>query len=476
MSRVLHWWHRSLTVQLLGSMLIALFASQSIGIWISWGKFQSDMQTAARTELASRAAAVARLIETAPDDVRSGVARVNSTEYTRFWISRDATPDLREWVEAASERFETPLRVLLNGAQDGTPPMAAGIAGSPFERPAAGSWQTGALWTTPVAGQADLPPGAAYLDYDDRNGAGVIVPLDNGLVLNVAFHKEFLPSIWKTHLPLALALTAILVSIVAMVILHGVSGPLRQLTQAADTLGRGEPVPPLKACGTDDVRRTAEAFNRMQERLHRFVEDRTRMLAAIGHDLRTPITTLRLRTEFIEDAELKDRMLSSIGELEEMTEATLSLARQDTTNEATRTIDLSALVESVCEDLAELGQSVNFSHDGRVAYRCRPENLKRMVRNIVENAVRYAGHAEVRLVSTSSGVEILVEDDGPGIPVDRMEDVFTPFVRLEDSRSRDTGGAGLGLSIARAIARQHGGDILLTLRSPGLRATATLPA
>jgi signal transduction histidine kinase len=471
MSGVLHWWHRSLTIQLLGSMLIALFASQSIGIWISWGKFQSDMQAAARTELASRAAAVARLIESSPDPVQAGIARVNGTEYTRFWISREPVPDLQSWVHEASERFQIPLRVLLNGAQSES-------ADAVVSRPA--GWDAhlakiDAVWTNAPSGQTDLPSRALYLDYAQRSGAGVIVPFAGGKALNVAFYKEFLPSIWKTHLPLALALTAILVSMVAMVILHGVAGPLRQLTKAADTLGRGEAVPPLKACGTDDVRRTAEAFNRMQERLHRFVEDRTRMLAAIGHDLRTPITTLRLRTEFIEDAALKDRMLSSIGELEEMTEATLSLARQDTTNEATRTIDLSALVESVCEDLAELGQSVNFSHEGRVAYRCRPENLKRMVRNIVENAVRYAGHAEVRLVSNSSGVEILVEDDGPGIPVDRMEDVFTPFVRLEDSRSRDTGGAGLGLSIARAIARQHGGDILLTLRRPGLRATAMLP-
>ncbi|WP_294642532.1 ATP-binding protein [uncultured Aureimonas sp.] len=472
MNRALHWWRRSLSVQLLGSMLIALFASQSIGIWISWDKFQADMQAAARTELASRAAAVARLIESSPDPVQASIARVNGTEYTRFWISREPIPDLQSWVHEAAERFQIPLRVLLNGAQsEGADAVVSRPAGWDAELAT-----IDAVWTKASPQQTDLPPRAVYLDYAERNGAGVIVPLGGGKALNAAFYKEFLPSIWKTHLPLALALTAILVSMVAMVILHGVAGPLRQLTKAADTLGRGEAVPPLKACGTDDVRRTAEAFNRMQERLHRFVEDRTRMLAAIGHDLRTPITTLRLRTEFIEDAELKDRMLSSIGELEEMTEATLSLARQDTTNEATRTIDLSALVESVCEDLAELGQSVHFSHDGRVAYRCRPENLKRMVRNIVENAVRYAGHAEVRLVATASGVEILVEDDGPGIPIDRIEDVFTPFVRLEDSRSRDTGGAGLGLAIARAIARQHGGDIVLTARSPGLRATAMLPA
>lgn len=140
------------------------------------------------------------------------------------------------------------------------------------------------------------------------------------------------------------------------------------------------------------------------------------MLAAIGHDLRTPLTTLRLRAELVEDPDLQERMLDTIDEMQAMTEATLSLARQETNAEPTRTIDLSALVESVCDDLAEIGQSVVFVGGGRVNYRCRPDGLRRTIRNLIENAVRYAGRAEVRLITTRSTVEIVVEDDGPGIP------------------------------------------------------------
>jgi signal transduction histidine kinase len=274
---------------------------------------------------------------------------------------------------------------------------------------------------------------------------------------------------------MTLALTAGLVALAGAVTARRIARPLRQLTTAAEALGRGEAVEPLCECGPDDIRRTSEAFNRMQDRLHRFVQDRTRMLAAISHDLRTPLTTLRLRTELVEDPTLQERMLSTIDEMQAMADATLSLIRQETTVEATRTVDLAALVESTCEDLAELGYDVTFDPAERLPYRCRPDGLRRAVRNLVENAARYAGQARVRILATRTTVEIVVDDDGPGIPADKLDEVFAPFFRLEGSRSRDTGGAGLGLSIARAIARQHGGDILLRRRSPGLSAAVTLP-
>ncbi|QQA44960.1 HAMP domain-containing protein [Pelagovum pacificum] len=262
---------------------------------------------------------------------------------------------------------------------------------------------------------------------------------------------------------------------VGVLTIRRLARPLRDLTKAAETLGRGEAVAPLAERGPEDIRRMTIAFNSMQERLHRFVADRTRMLGAIGHDLRTPLTTLRLRAELVEDAELQERMLDTISEMQVMTESTLSIAQQETNTEPTRSIDLSALVESVCDDLAELGHPVRFHPSDRLTYRCRPEGLRRVIRNLVENAVRYAGAAEVRLISDPRSVTIFVDDDGPGIPLELSEEVFAPFFRLEESRSRETGGTGLGLSIARAIARQHGGDIHLSPRDPGLRAAIVLP-
>jgi signal transduction histidine kinase len=234
-------------------------------------------------------------------------------------------------------------------------------------------------------------------------------------------------------------------------------------------------VPRLPESGPDDIRQTAEAFNRMQERLQRFVEDRTRMLAAISHDLRTPLTSLRLRAEFVQDDDLREKMLKTIEEIQTMTEAALAYAREDAAVEATRTVDLSALVGSLCDDLADLGQNVTVSDGPKVLYRCRPDALRRAIRNLVENAIRYGERATVSVVGSAESLDIVVEDGGPGIPPADMEQVFAPFFRLEQSRNRETGGVGLGLSIARAIARHHGGDIVLENQRKGLRAIIRLP-
>jgi signal transduction histidine kinase len=273
----------------------------------------------------------------------------------------------------------------------------------------------------------------------------------------------------------SVAVTAVVLSVFGIIVARGIARPMRRLAVAAEALGRGESVAPLPEAGPDDIRNTAEAFNRMQERLQRFVEDRTRMLAAIGHDLRTPLTTLRLRAEFVADAEEREKMLATIAEVQKMTEATLAFAREEATAEGTRAVDLPALVESLCDDLAELGRDVTFQEGPKISYRCRPDALRRAVRNLVENAVRYGERARVHVARSGDGVEIVIEDDGPGIPDGAAEQVFAPFFRIENSRNPETGGVGLGLSIARTIVRHHGGDIALANQPRGLRATISLP-
>jgi signal transduction histidine kinase len=199
------------------------------------------------------------------------------------------------------------------------------------------------------------------------------------------------------------------------------------------------------------------------------------MLAAISHDLRTPLTSLRLRAEFVTDEETREKLLGTIEEMQAMTEATLVFAREEATGEPTRTVDLAALLESLCADLADLGWSVSFAEAEPMAYRCRADALRRALRNLIENAVRYGGQARVALGASADGIEITIDDDGPGIPPQDLERVFQPFVRLELSRNRSTGGVGLGLAIARGIIRAHGGDILLANRPHGLRALLRLP-
>ena len=219
------------------------------------------------------------------------------------------------------------------------------------------------------------------------------------------------------------------------------------------------------------------AFNLMRARLDRYVRDRTAMLAAVSHDLRTPITSLRLHAEFVEDAETKTKILAALDEMQRMTEDALAFIREDMQREETRTVDLPALVDSVAADLAELGHDIAVADSARVLAACRPAALRRALRNLLENAAGYGARATVRVEGDECAeVRIVVEDEGPGIPETELERVFEPFVRLEASRSRDTGGTGLGLAIARSIVRGHGGDIALENREGGgLRATLALP-
>jgi signal transduction histidine kinase len=206
------------------------------------------------------------------------------------------------------------------------------------------------------------------------------------------------------------------------------------------------------------------------------MQDRTRMLAAMSHDLRTPITTLRLRAEFVEDDEIRSKILETLEEMQRMTEATLAFVREEAKAEATRQVDLNALIESVAADLSDLGSDVQFAETTRVTYACRPHGMRRALRNLLENAIRYGDKAEVALKEVGEQWLITIDDHGPGIPDDDIDRMFQPFVRLDESRSEETGGIGLGLAIARSIIRGHGGDIKLENREEGgLRATISLP-
>lgn len=258
--------------------------------------------------------------------------------------------------------------------------------------------------------------------------------------------------------------------------------PVRLLAAAADRLGRDVNAAPLDEKGPSEVAIAARAFNQMAERIRRFVADRTQMLAAIGHDLRTPITRLRLRAEFMDDDEQRRKMLSDLDEMEQMIAATLTFARDDAAAEPAAPLDLAALCRTVADEAAdarpELAEAIAYDGPERLTVRARPVAMKRAVANLVANALAYGGAARIRLSRDEAGlVRMVVEDDGPGIPEGELEAVFVPFRRLEGSRNRETGGTGLGLTIARNILRAHGGDVVLRNRPEGgLEATASLPA
>ena len=258
--------------------------------------------------------------------------------------------------------------------------------------------------------------------------------------------------------------------------------PVRALADAADRLGRDVNAPPLPETGPAEIARAAAAFNTMAERIRRFVGDRTQLLAAIGHDLRTPITRLRLRAEFMDDDEQRRKMLADLAEMEAMIAATLAFARDDSAAEPSVALDLVALCRTVLDDAADshpdLAEKIDYAGPERLVVQARPVALKRAIANLVGNALGYGGAAWLKLVPAGNGqpVRLEVADEGPGVPPGELENVFQPFRRLEGSRNRDTGGAGLGLPIARNILRAHGGDVVLRNRADGgAVAVATLP-
>jgi signal transduction histidine kinase len=261
--------------------------------------------------------------------------------------------------------------------------------------------------------------------------------------------------------------------------------PVRELARAADRLGRDVNAPPLPENGPYEVATAARAFNTMASRIRRFVGDRTQMLAAMSHDLRTPITRLRLRAEFMEDDELRRKMIADCDEMEAMVNATLAFARDEAAAaEPTVPLDLAALSRTVLDEASDAcpENPEGLSYDGpdRLTVRARPMAMKRALSNLVSNAVKYGGGKVCVRLEPGAGsqpVRLTVEDDGPGVPEDLLEAVFQPFRRLENSRNRETGGTGLGLPIARNILRAHGGDVVLRNRpTGGLAAVMTLPA
>ncbi len=472
-----------LTARFVGIMLLALAISQGISFLLFMDERGQALVLAAKTEFLSRSASVAQLIEATPAPLHADVLRASDTGYSRFWMTPGFPADTETWREQARARLAAPLPAVasLTGSPPAEPDTQATAPARTAAVPAVASVLPSAPGTAAPARWNDLPAHAwplsrpakfIYLGFD--NGMGLAVQLRDGSWLSSAAIKK-MPTLWSTQSIISLAVTAVIVSIGATLIARGMTLPMRRLAHAAEALGRGESLEPLPESGPEDIRQTAVAFNLMRARLQRFVEDRTRMLAAIGHDLRTPITSMRLRVEFVADEEVRERLLDTLDELRALTEATLAFSREQAAGEPTRNVDVAALVESLCDDLVELGHDVSYRDGARAGYRCRPDALKRAVRNLVENAVRYGGRARVTCTSGPAGLAIVIEDDGPGIPQEAMERVFDPFVRMEDSRSRETGGIGLGLSIARDVVRHHGGDIQLANTGHGLRATILLP-
>jgi signal transduction histidine kinase len=289
------------------------------------------------------------------------------------------------------------------------------------------------------------------------------------------------PSGWSIGLlvrqlaPILLVLGGGLV-LLALWVSAKVTHPLTDFAAAAARLGTNVDAAALAERGPTELRTAARVFNTAQARIRRLLEDRAEMLAAIAHDLRTPLMRLHLRAEHMADAAQRTRMQRDLDEMEQMIRAALAFAREDVAAEPRETLDLVRLLDQIRAGFAELGRAVTVSGTPRAPYHGQRLALKRALANLIDNAVKYGHRADVTVEVDAAGATITIDDIGPGIPPARHDDVFRPFVRVDRSRNRDTGGTGLGLPLARAVVRAHGGDVTLANRGGGgLRQTITLP-
>ena len=314
-----------------------------------------------------------------------------------------------------------------------------------------------------VPGGAASPPDLLH----SHNKILVSVALRDGSWVHFLASTDTTSLWWATRMVLWIGAATVLFLVIAFWAAHRMTRPLRQFAETAERIGLDVRVPPLPETGPRELRNATRAFNQMQSRLRRLVDDRTMMLAAIGHDLRTLLTRLKLRAEFIDDEEQRQKAANDLDEMRRMLDSTLAFARDDATDGPRVPVDLAQLLRSLCEDTGTIGAPVRFEGPARLTCICSPDHVRRALRNIIGNGLEYGDDVRVTLKDDKDGIVIDIADSGPGIPPEQREDVFRPFYRLETSRNRETGGTGLGLAVARSILRRHGGDIVLLDRQGG---------
>ena len=458
-----------LVLVLLGGLILAQLATA----YINLAERDQLLYRAGGMRLAQQIADIVKLLDTLPAAERRRVVAVFNAPPLAVSLEQSPLPGGSEAAEVDFQQsmFSTVLRFALG--DDAKVVVVRSETAPPGLRPGQRGGQPQEMPMMQGRGQGrgmgpGFSSGSAFFT--------VQVALHDGTW--VTFDSHLSPQ--AVSMPLRLAATLLIllgtVLLLSLVAVRWVTGPLSDLAAAAEKLGEDINRPPLPETGPSEAQRAARAFNTMQQRLSRFIADRTRIFTAMSHDLKTPITRLRLRTEMLEDEELRAKFARDLDEMESMVTQTLDFMRDASTSEPVQRIDAMALLESLQTDYQDTGGNVAI--EGRIEkpYPGRPLALRRCLTNLVDNAIRYGERATIVVEDATDRLTIRVLDYGAGIPEPELERAFEPFFRGEASRNRDTGGTGLGLGIARNIARAHGGDLVLRNRAEGgLEAMLTLP-
>lgn len=489
---------RTIFMQTLLVLLAGLAASQAISWWI----YSSDRDRAVRETggyaIAQRIANVLNLIEEAPAEWRPRiVAAVNAPG---FAVALSKTQPAFPQGDDGSQAFASFLAAATGEAPDARQIVARTGSGEDFtplrgprfrDQDADGRerhMRGGPPWRE--GNERGRGPGwgggGRHMQGFDRGARGMrsmqaALQLKSSEWLSVSTLAPVSASAPPAQFMLSFALMALTILAATAFAVRRLTQPLVTLSQAAQEVGRNLDAPPLQMSGSAETRKAAQAFNEMQTRLRALIDNRTRMLAAISHDLRTPLTSLRLRAENIADNAEREKMLANIAQMDQLIASALDFARDGAKSEPVSKVDVAALAQSVADDLADAGLDVQAQEMPPLEVFCRPAGLRRVIENLIGNAVKYGARARISAGRKGNHIWIAIDDDGPGIPAQDLERVFEPYVRLDESRDETTGGTGLGLAIVRSLLEAQGGRITLENREPadgqpgGLRATIILP-
>ncbi len=447
---------KSLAGQALLILVLGLVISHAIGFTIYSFDRHDVVATTEATDFAERIASVIALLRKVPPQWREDVIRGSDSRAFRVSLNDHAMvtePPSEEGV--AMEVAEFLLQQLPDWHQD-----QIRVTLRESDRLNGLSAALGA--STGARRRDDFVHASLHLDEGDwLNFVGPIPRIESNLPLSAGVYAFSV---------------AVGVGVVALWLVFRVTAPLSAFAAAADRFGKTIRAEPLPENGPVEVAQASRALNHMQQRLCRLIDNRTLMLAAISHDLRTPVTLLRLRAELMNDSVEQRKVLDTLDEMEAMITAALDFSKGAFSDEAQRHVDLAALLGSLCDDLADGGAPIEFAPHGQVLCSCRRVALKRAFSNLIDNAVKYGGIARVRIDQRSDAIVTTIEDDGPGLAEEYFEQVFAPFFRVDASRSKGAGGIGLGLTIAQAIVQGHGGDIAISNGSErGLVVQVSLP-
>jgi signal transduction histidine kinase len=480
------------------ALVVGLTLSHAVALSLYSGNRLETLLALGGGATADRLAAVAEAarLATSRDELRAA-RLLGGPELRLAWSARPlvAVESDTRLARIVRERLaralgpEAAVRVAVTGGAGTERPFAPGGPGRPDQRPGAVApdFAPGEGFGP---GRMGAPRGGGWFGFrmheamhgaPDRVAVWASVGFSDarfpdGRWLNLTLPLEAGESLWAPRFGFSFLVLAALALLLSVWAVRRATGPLKTFAAAARDLSADASAPPLPESGPSEVRDAARAFNGMRERIRRFVEDRTRMVAAISHDLRTPITRLRLRAELMEEGPARTKMLADLDEMERMVSATLAFARDDAQTKMRAPVDLAALLRGLVTDGEARGLKSAYAGPCSLTVTGDELALKRAFANLLENAWRYGGAARVALQAGAGAAEVVVDDNGPGIPEAERDNVFRPFYRLEGSRSRETGGVGLGLATARSAILAHGGAIALANRPEGgLRVSVTLP-